>query len=68
MVNKNKLRGAIVRSGHTQTSLSQKLGMSQNALSAKVNGRSPITTEEAKRICQELGIVNDQEKIEIFLA
>ena len=68
MVNKNKLRGAIVRSGHTQTSLSQKLGMSRNALSAKVNGRSPITTEEAKRICQELGIVNDQEKIEIFLA
>ena len=68
MVDKNKLRGAIVRAGYTQLTFAAKLGMSKNTLNSKVNGRSPITTEEAKLMCRELGIVDAREKEEIFLA
>lgn len=68
MVDKNKLRGAIARSGYTQLTFARRIGMSKNTLNAKINGRSPITTDEAKRMCRELGIDDEREKVDIFLA
>lgn len=68
MVNLNKLRGAIARAGHTQTSLYPLMNMCQNTLNAKVNGGSPITCDEADLFCEVLGIKDYNEMVEIFLA
>ena len=68
MLNVNKLKGAIARAGHTQESLAKEMNMSVNALNAKVNGNSRITTDEVIKMCDVLSINNDSEKIEIFLA
>ena len=67
MVNKNKLKGAIISAGFTQVSLAAAMGISKNTLSSKLNGRSPITTDEVKDMCRLLGITSDKEKLDIFL-
>ena len=68
MINTNKIKGAIVRAGFTQTNLAQALNMSVNTLNAKINGKSRITTDEAQDMCRILAINSDAEKVEIFLA
>ena len=66
-MNVNKLKGAMVRAGHTQSTFAEALNMSKNTLNAKINGRSKITTDEAKAMCEVLCIYDNAEKIEIFL-
>lgn len=68
MVNKLMLRSKIVGAGHTQKSLAEALNMSKNTLSAKINGRSAFDICEVADICAVLGIENDVEKAQIFLA
>lgn len=68
MVDINKLKGAMVRAGFTQATFAKALDVAPNTLNAKVNGRSPITTDEAKAMCRILHIRSDAEKVEIFLA
>lgn len=68
MVDVNKLKGAIARAGYTQETLAKKMDMSVNTLNAKVNAKAKITTDEALNMCGILGIEDDSEKIEIFLA
>ena len=67
MVDTNKLKGAMVRAGFSQISLAKRLGMSKNTLNAKLNGKAKISTDEAKFMCEVLGIETEKEKIEIFL-
>ena len=65
MVNTNKLKAMIVEKGITQTSLSGKLGLSIQGLNKKLNGRSPITLDEAYTLIDLLEI---QDPVEIFFA
>lgn len=67
MINKRKLRGAMAAAGYTQGTLSDKLGISDNTLSNKINGKTPLYIGEASQICEILGILNPQEKCDIFL-
>lgn len=68
MLDKNRLRCAIVRAGYTQDKLAKAIGITSNTLSAKILGRSFFDTEEIDRICDVLSIVDNNEKAEIFLA
>ena len=68
MLDKNRLRCAIVRAGFTQERLAKAIGITSNTLSAKILGRSYFDTEEIDRICEVLSIVDNNEKAEIFLA
>lgn len=68
MVNVNKLKAAMVREGYTQPRFAEALKMSINTLNAKVNGKTKISTDEAKLMCKVLNIKDDVEKVDIFLA
>lgn len=67
MVNANLLRGKMVSAGYTQKELAGALGMSENTLSAKINGASSFTLKEVYAICSLLSISDFREKCEIFL-
>ena len=66
MINANLLRGKIVAAGFTQGEFAERLMMSKNTLSAKINGRSDFSLFEVRMICKVLGITAD-EVVEIFL-
>lgn len=68
MVNKNRLQGAIKAAGYSQRTLAPLIGMSENTLGAKINGRAHFNTAEIAAICDVLGITSDSEKIQIFLS
>lgn len=68
MVNKNLLRSKLAAVGMTQKNLGALIGMSENTISAKINGCSRLYVDEAERICLALGIDNPIEKAEIFLS
>lgn len=68
MFNKNEFRGAVARVGITEKELANRIGMSKNTLSSRVNGKSNFDTDEIDKICIELHIENDSEKVKIFLA
>ena len=62
-MNINKLKGKMVEVGMTQEKLAINLGISVQSLNAKLNSRSCLTIEEAKKITDILHIENP---IEIF--
>lgn len=62
-MNINKLKGKIVEAGMTQEKLAVNLGISVQSLNAKLNNRSCLTIEEAKKITDVLNIKNP---IDIF--
>ena len=68
MVDKNKLAGAIASKGLTQKKLAEMIGISKNTISAKMNNKSSLDTDEIERICRVLGIKDVTEKANIFLA
>ena len=68
MINTLLLKAAIVEAGYTQASLSKKLDMSENTLSAKINGHSKFFIDEATAICKLLNITDEKKKVQIFLA
>lgn len=63
----NKLKGKIAEKGYTQRALAEKLGMSKNTLSAKINRKVPFNTVEVAKICEILDIRDGAEKAAIFL-
>lgn len=67
MVNTNLLKGKIVAKGYTQTQVAEKMHISVNSLSAKINGKKAFTLPEVARLCEILGITDPKEKCEIFL-
>lgn len=67
MVNTCKLKAVMVELGFSQVSLASQLGMSKNTLNAKLNGRAKITVDEAKELCDVLGLTDNKIKCEIFL-
>lgn len=52
--------------GYTQASLAPLVGMSKNALNAKINGKSRLYCDEVDALCTVLGIVDTAEKWEFF--
>lgn len=68
MLNSNKLRGKIFEAGLNQRKLAEITGISENTISCKMNHHRCFDTDEIEKICKALGITNDLEKVEIFLA
>ena len=73
MVDVNKLKSRMVLAGHTQKTLVAELRtrgvlMTENTLSAKMNGRSQFYVEDAQAICEILGIDKSEDRADIFLA
>ena len=67
MINTNKLKGKMIEAGYTQLSLASAIGMSVNALNAKINGRAAFNCDEADAVCGVLGIISSDDKVDIFL-
>ena len=67
MVNRNMLKGKIAEAGLTQTELAARIGIGYNTLSYKLNGKKSFTVEEADKICNALGIRDNETKALIFL-
>lgn len=68
MLNRNEFKGAIARAGLTSKELARRIGISQNTLSAKMNGKGSFDLGQVDKICVELKITDDAEKIKIFLS
>lgn len=73
MVDINKLKARMVLAGYNQSTLTiackekgYKIG--KNAISYKLNGRSPWTCDDADMLCDVLNIIEPAEKAAIFLA
>ena len=65
MINTNKLNGRIVEKGLTQEDVALHLGLSQPAVSQKINNVRPMDLDEAEKICDLLDI-KDTEFGEFF--
>lgn len=52
----NKLRGRIVERYHTQTAFSEELGITKNAFSRKMTGRTGMSQKDIAQWCQLLDI------------
>lgn len=65
-MNALKFKGKITEKGKTQKWLAEKMGISENTMSQKANGRTAFTVPEINEIGKLLGLT-DQEKIAIFL-
>ena len=53
---KNLLRAALAEKGFTQKEFAKIIGMSENSLSRKINGRREFTVTEAATICSILDL------------
>ncbi len=63
----NLLRAEIAAQGLSQREVAERAKISRSAFSAKINGQRPFDTEEAVRVCEVLGISDNQKKCDIFL-
>lgn len=63
----NLLRAEMAVKGMSQREVAEKAQISKSAFSAKINGQRPFDTEEAVRVCDVLGIIDNAKKVEIFL-
>lgn len=66
-MNRNKLLGRMAEAGYTQRSLATAVGMSENSMGSKINGKRPFNTDEIIAICKLLEIEDGSEKSQIFL-
>lgn len=57
----NKLKGRMREKGYTQANLSRKMGISEQSLNAKINGRSDFTLSEVIIIIEVLELDNPAE-------
>ena len=63
----NLLRAEMAVRGMSQREVAEKAKISKSAFSAKINGQRPFDTDEAVRVCDVLGIIDNAKKVEIFL-
>ena len=61
------MRAELALKGMSQREVAEKAKISKSAFSAKINGQRPFDTDEAVRVCDVLGIVDNAKKVEIFL-
>lgn len=67
MFKPNLLKAAIVRAGFTQGEFAEKIGISQNSLTSRMNGNVPFNIDEVDRAKSALSITNS-EICDIFFA
>ena len=67
MVNANLFKAKMVYAGYSQRTLAVALGMAENTLGSKINGRGYFNTDQVIRICKLLNITDPAEKCSIFL-
>lgn len=63
----NLLRAELALKGMSQREVAEKANISKSAFNAKINGLRPFDTDEAVRVCDVLGIIDNAKKVEIFL-
>lgn len=51
-----ELRALMARKAKRQKDLSRHLGISPSALSARLNGKAPMTIDEVVAICEWIGV------------
>ena len=56
----SKLLGRMTEKGYTQGMLARSLGISENAFTNKIKGRSSFNSNEIAVICQKLDISNSE--------
>lgn len=66
-VNVGKFKEKLYNSGISQKELAKMIGISENNLSLKVNGKTRLFTDEVIKMCEILGIEDDEERSKIFL-
>ena len=67
LLNVKKLLGRMVEKGYTQRKLAKAIDMSENTMSSRITLKTSFNIDEIERICNVLGIVDNSDKIEIFL-
>lgn len=67
MVRFDLLRGALAEKGIKQTDISERLGISRQAVSYKLNGKSALTVRDVSAICELLDATAD-DRNKIFFA
>lgn len=65
-MNFEELERLIRESGKTKTFIATKLGISQQALYNKLNGKSDFTRNEVEMLCNELHISSLEQKENVF--
>jgi transcriptional regulator with XRE-family HTH domain len=55
-MNSKKLKAALVEAGYNQRDFAAAVQMSKNTLNAKLNGKSPITIDEALLFSEKLNL------------
>ena len=60
-----KLKGALAERGIKSNDLGDLWGCSRQTVSGKINGKTPISLDEAQRF-SEYAHLTDDEKVEIF--
>lgn len=58
MTDTNELRSLIVKNGYTQTSIAEKIGISYQSFSYKLNNKVEFKVSEIKALCSILGITD----------
>lgn len=66
-MNLNKINELIKERGIKRKAIAKELGISQQALWFKLNGKHAFSLEDAKILCKILRIETAEEKVEIFL-
>ena len=66
MTNYAKLRGLMVERGMEVSRLASILGISRQAMSDKINGRSKISLLDAQKISEALNMTKDERDIIFF--
>ena len=67
MINKNLLKSFMVKSGHTNDSLADAIGISRTSFSYKINDKRPFISTEISKIAHELKL-KPEEIMMIFFA
>ena len=67
-MNMNKLRGIMAEQQCTQRLLAKGIGISENSLANKMNGKYCFNTDEVIKICEFLHIEDSETKASIFLS
>lgn len=67
-MDKMLLKAWLTKTEVKQEELADLLGVTRNTVSRKINGSVKVTTDEAKKICDYLGIYDLDERAKIFLS
>ena len=66
MVNYAKLKGLMAERGLEVTKLAELLGISRQATSAKINGKTPISLTDAQQIATALDMSKEERDLIFF--